>query len=176
MSASVLIEAVKVEGFGGGGVVAPAFGDVQVAGIFDGRGDGGTDGGQVGRPAAGSAGRGIFAESHVADVVVRLDGPVLADQPGQVAGGGISASQAGDGVDGLAGGLAGAGVLAPLGDLMAWRACGKSRRLTCAVFRVRVSMRPCPVSRVALPAGICRQGSALIRACSSGWFFFTTAM
>jgi hypothetical protein len=30
-----LIEAV--EGFGGGGVVAPAFGDVQVAGVFDGR-------------------------------------------------------------------------------------------------------------------------------------------
>ncbi|SRR5208283_3083053 len=57
MSASVLIEAVQVEGFGGGGVVAPAFGDVQVAGVFDGRDDGGADGGQVGRPAAGTAGR-----------------------------------------------------------------------------------------------------------------------
>lgn len=31
-----LIEAVEAEGFGGGGVVAPAFGDVQVAGVFEG--------------------------------------------------------------------------------------------------------------------------------------------
>ena len=50
MSASVLIEAVEAEGFGGGGVVAPAFGDVQVAGVFEGREDGGADGGQVGGP------------------------------------------------------------------------------------------------------------------------------
>ncbi|SRR6266566_1770950 len=67
MSVSVLIEAVEAEGFGGGGVVAAAFGDVQVAGIFDGCDDGGADGGQVGGPAAGAAGGGIFAESHVAD-------------------------------------------------------------------------------------------------------------
>ena len=50
---------------------------------------------------------------------------------------------------------------------------GVSRRLTWAVFRVRVSVRPCPASRVVLPAGTCRQGSALTRACSSGWFCFT---
>ena len=112
MSASVLIEAVESEGFGGGAVVASAFGDVQVAGVFDGRDDGSPDGGQVGGPAAGPAGRGIFAEGHVADVVVRLDGPVLADQAGQVLRGGVRAGQAGDGVDGLAGGLAGGGVLA----------------------------------------------------------------
>ena len=48
MSASVLIEAVEAEGFGGGGMVAPAFGDVQVAGDFNGRDDGGADSGQVG--------------------------------------------------------------------------------------------------------------------------------
>jgi hypothetical protein len=30
-----LIEAVEAEGFGGGGVVALSFGDVQVAGVFD---------------------------------------------------------------------------------------------------------------------------------------------
>jgi hypothetical protein len=60
MSASALIEAVKAEGFGRGGVVAAAFGDVQVAGVFEGRGDGGADGGQVGGPAAGAAGGGIF--------------------------------------------------------------------------------------------------------------------
>ena len=117
MSASVLIEAVEAEGFGGGGVVAPAFGDVQVAGVFDGRDDGGADGGQVGGPAAGPAGGGVLGERHVADVVVRLDGPVLADQAGQVRRGGVGAGQAGDGVDGLAGGLAGGGVLPPAGDL-----------------------------------------------------------
>ena len=117
MSASVLIEAVEAEGFGRGGVVAAAFGDVQVAGVFEGRGDGGADGGQVGGPAAGAAGGGIFPESKVADVVVSLDGPLLADQAGQVTGGGLGAGQAGDGVDGLAGGPAGGGVLPPPGDL-----------------------------------------------------------
>jgi hypothetical protein len=69
MSTSVLIEAVEAEGFGRAGVVAPAFGDVQVAGVFDGRDDGGTDGGQVRRPAAGPAGGGIFAETDVAEVL-----------------------------------------------------------------------------------------------------------
>src|SRR6266853_3665562 len=117
MSHFCLIEAVEVEGFGWGGVVAPAFGDVQVAGVFDGRDDGGADGGQVGGPAAGAAGGGVFMECHVPDVVVRLDGPVLANQAGQVLGGDAGAGHAGDGVDGLAGGLAGGGVLAPAGDL-----------------------------------------------------------
>src|SRR5207253_11331076 len=74
MSVSVLIEAVEAGGFGGGGVVASAFGDVQVAGVFEGRDDGGADGGQAGGPAAGAAGGGIFPESKVADVVVSLDG------------------------------------------------------------------------------------------------------
>jgi hypothetical protein len=45
MPASVLIEAVEAEGFGGGGVVAASFGNVQVAGVFEGRGDGRADGG-----------------------------------------------------------------------------------------------------------------------------------
>src|SRR6266699_6595318 len=117
MSHFCLIEAVEVEGFGGGGVIAPAFGDVQVAGVLDGRDDGGADGGQVGGPAAGAAGRGVFAERRVPDVVMCFDGPVLADQPGQVRRSGVSAGQGGDGVDGLAGGLAGSGVLAPAGDL-----------------------------------------------------------
>ena len=115
MSASVLIEAVEAEGFGGGGVIAAAFGDVQVAGVLDGRGDGGADGSQVDGPAAGPAGGSVFAERHVPDVVVRLDGPVLADEAGQVLRGGVSAGQAGDGVGGLAGGLAGGGVLAASG-------------------------------------------------------------
>src|SRR5271155_673961 len=117
MSASVLIEAVEAEGFGGGGVVAPAFGDVQVASVFDGRDDGGADGGQVGGPAAGAAGGGVFAEGHVTDVMVHLDRPVLAEEPGQIVRAGVCAGQAGDGVGGLAGGLASGGVLAPAGDL-----------------------------------------------------------
>jgi hypothetical protein len=40
-----------------GAVVASALGDVQVAGVFEGRDDGSPDGGQVGRPVAGPAGR-----------------------------------------------------------------------------------------------------------------------
>src|SRR6266568_4584062 len=117
MSHFCLSEAVEVEGFGGGGVIAPAFGDVQVAGVFDGRDDGGADGGQVGGPAAGTAGGSVFMECHVPDVVVCLDGPVLADEARQILRGGAGAGQAGDGVGGLAGGLAGGDVLAPAGDL-----------------------------------------------------------
>jgi hypothetical protein len=69
MPVSVLFEAVEAEGFGGGGVVAPAFGDMQVAGVFDSGDDGGADGGQVGGPAAGAAGRGVLAEGDVADLL-----------------------------------------------------------------------------------------------------------
>src|SRR5437762_1556871 len=98
MSVSVLIQAVKAEGLGGGGMVAAAFRHVQVAGVLEGCDVGGADGGQVDGPAAGAAGAG--------------------------------------------------------------RGWG----------------RPGPVGRVMLPAGTCRQGRALIRACSSGWFCFTTAM
>ena len=56
-------------------MVAPAFGDVQVAGVFEGRDDGGADGGQVDGPAAGAAGGGVFGESKVTDVVVGLNRP-----------------------------------------------------------------------------------------------------
>ena len=69
MSLYVLIEAVEAEGFSRGGMVASAFGDVQVSGVFDGRDDGGADGGQVDGPASGAAGRSIFAEGQVADVL-----------------------------------------------------------------------------------------------------------
>src|SRR5258708_33260367 len=106
MSASVLIKAVEVEGFGGGGVVAAAFGDVQVAGVFDGRDDGSADGGQVGGPAAGAAGRGVFGESHVPAVVVRLNGPVLAGQAGPGLAGGAGAWPACAGAGGPPGALA----------------------------------------------------------------------
>src|SRR6266704_4659017 len=81
MSHFCLIEAVEAEGFGRGGVVAPAFGDVQVAGAFDSRDDGGADGGQVGGPAAGTAGRGVFAERRVPYMVMRLRSTIV---PGRI--------------------------------------------------------------------------------------------
>ena len=130
MSHFCLVKAVETEGLGGGCVVTPAFGNVQVAGVLDGRGDRGADGGQVGGPAAGPAGRGIFAESDITDMMVRLDRPVLADQAAQVRHGGISAGQAGDGVGGLAGTLPVAVSLRQRVTLMACPAQGKSRRLT----------------------------------------------
>jgi hypothetical protein len=60
---------VKIEGFGWGGVVAAAFGNMQVAGVFESCGNGGADGGQVGRPAAGAAGGGVFTECDVPDLL-----------------------------------------------------------------------------------------------------------
>ncbi len=64
---------MEAECFGGCGVVAAAFGDVQVAGVFDGSDDGGADGGQVDRPAAGTGGGGVLAEGHVRDVTYDED-------------------------------------------------------------------------------------------------------
>ena len=55
MPGFVLIEAVEVEDFGGWLWSRRPSGDVQVGGVFDGRDDGGADGGQVGRPAADAA-------------------------------------------------------------------------------------------------------------------------
>jgi hypothetical protein len=68
---------------------------MQLAGILGGRGGGGADGGQVWRGRCRCGWSSIFAEAHVADVMVRLDGPILADQPGEVLRGGISSGQAG---------------------------------------------------------------------------------
>ena len=127
-------------------------------------------------PAASPAGGGVFAECQVPDVVLCLDGPVLADQAGRVPQGGVGAGQAGDGIGGLARGLPGGRVLPPAGDLDGLAGAGKPRPLTWAVFRARVSVRPCPAPRVVLPADTCRQGRALTRACSSGRSCFTTAM
>ena len=56
--ASVLIEAVETEGLGGGGVVTPTFGDVQVAGVFDSR-EGGL---RLARRFRGLAGRRLTNE------------------------------------------------------------------------------------------------------------------
>jgi hypothetical protein len=47
MSVSVLIEAVEAEGLGGSGMVALPLEDVRVAGVFEGRDDGGADRSQV---------------------------------------------------------------------------------------------------------------------------------
>jgi len=59
--------------------------------------------------------------------------------------------------------------LSAAGDLMACGEPGKSSAATWQAFRVRVSMRPWPVSRAESPAGYCRQGQGLDLACSSGW-------
>ena len=64
---------MEAEGLGRGGVVTPAFRNVQVASVLDGRDDGGADGGQVGGPVAGTAGGIVFAERRIPDVVVYLD-------------------------------------------------------------------------------------------------------
>jgi hypothetical protein len=48
-------------------VVAPAFGDVQVAGVFEGRDDGGADGGQVGGPLPSGETAGTRAAQVAAD-------------------------------------------------------------------------------------------------------------
>jgi hypothetical protein len=69
MSHFWLIKAVQVEGLGRGGVVTPAFRNVQVASVLGGRDDGSADGGQVGGPVAGTAGGIVFAERRVPDIL-----------------------------------------------------------------------------------------------------------
>jgi hypothetical protein len=108
--------------------------------------------------------------------MVRLDGPVLADQTGQVLRAGVSAGQAGDGMDGLPQGLAGSGLLPPVGDLDGLTGARELQAADVGGLQVRVSARPCPLSRAQPPAGTCRQGRALTWACSSGWFRLTIAM
>jgi hypothetical protein len=56
-------------------MVAPAFGDVQVAGVFEGRDDGGADGGQVGGPlrlgeTAGTRAAQVAAEARLGETGV----------------------------------------------------------------------------------------------------------
>ena len=109
-------------------------------------------------------------------MVVCLDGPVLADEAGQVLRGGVSAGQAGDSVGGLAGGPAGGSVLPPAGDR---DGLAGTREVQAADVRGLQGPVPgAPVAGVAGDAagGYCRQGRALTRACSSGWLRFTIAM
>jgi hypothetical protein len=89
-------------------------------------------------------------------VMMRLNGPVLADQAGQVRRGGVRAGQAGDGVDGLTGDLAGGGVFPPAGDLDGLAGAGEIQAADVSGLQGAVSVRPWPVSRVTLPAGTCR--------------------
>ena len=69
MSHFWLIKAVQVEGLGRGGVVTPAFRNVQVASVLGGRDDGSADGGQVGGPVAGPAGGIVFTERRISDLL-----------------------------------------------------------------------------------------------------------
>src|SRR5450755_110804 len=110
-------QSVKVQGVGGGQVIASSFGDVQVADVGDGGDDGGSDGGEVDRSVACAVGGLVFAEAQVTNVVMYFHRPVFADHAGQVGGAGLRGCQAGDHVDGLAGNLPSAGVLPPAGEL-----------------------------------------------------------
>ena len=158
-----------MQGFGGGDVVAPAFGDAQVAGVFDGRDDGSADGGQVHRPAAGAVGRGIFAESHVADVAARLDRPVLADQAGQVPARWRALVKPATAKTVSREVLPAVVSCRRRETSMAWPAPGEVQAADVGALQGPGSRRPWPASRVRPPAGACRQGRALTWACSSGW-------
>lgn len=110
---------------------------------------------------------GVLGEGDVPDVVRCLDVPVLAHGSGELGVGRGERVVAGDGTDGL-------NWLFPLFrsrrrrvTLIAWAACGsRSRRGTWTALRRRISSRPCPLSRVALPRGI----SDLRKPCSLGVF------
>ena len=85
MSHFWLIKSVEAEGLGRGGVVTPAFRNVQVAVILDDRDDGSADGGQVGGPVAGSAGGMVFAERRIPYILSgsrRHKWDVFTDRPG----------------------------------------------------------------------------------------------
>jgi len=90
---------------------------------------------------SGKGGAAHFAECRVPDVVVRLDGPVLAGQAGQVLPGGVRAGEAGDGVDGLAGDLAGGGVLPPADDLDGLAGVGEVQAADVGAFQPLISLR-----------------------------------
>lgn len=82
-------------GFRRGGVLASAFGNMQVVAVFDGHGNSGADGGQI----DGSAAVRLVAVSSwkvTSRMVMCLHRPVTADEPGQVLSGGVGAGQAGD--------------------------------------------------------------------------------
>jgi len=70
MSFLVSVESIEVEGLNGSGMVASAFGDVQVVDVFEGRDDGDADRGQVGGPVT----QGICCGSavHVGGILASL--------------------------------------------------------------------------------------------------------
>jgi hypothetical protein len=114
MPAPILIEAVESEGFGGGCMVGPAFGDVEVADVFEGGDDGSP---MVARLAGPQPVRLVVVPSpeltswcasmDQCSRTSRARSRAVASAPGQ----------AGDCVEDLAGSLAGGGVLPPAGDL-----------------------------------------------------------
>ena len=96
--------------------------------------------------------------SHVADVVVRLDRPLLANQAVQGARGGLGAGEAGDGdVLPLSGDLDGQAGMREVqaGDVRGLKGTGLGAAVS-------------PLPGLRLPAGTCCQGRTLTWACSSG--------
>ena len=133
--------------------------------------------GHVAVPAGvGAALEVVQAEAVLELAVVVLDGPVLADEAGQVGRGGVGAGQAGDGADGLAGGLAGGGVLPPAGDLDGLAGVREVQVADVGGLQGAGLGAAVPGLAGGAPAGTCRQGRALTWACSSGWLRFTIAM
>jgi hypothetical protein len=101
--------------------------------------------------------------------MVRLDGPVLVREPRQVVGCGLGVGQACDGVDSLAGGLAGGGDLLPQGGLDGLTGAGEVqaghvRGLEGAGLGAAVASASGEAIGVDLPPG-----QLFDPACSSGW-------
>src|ERR1022692_3833909 len=114
--------------------------------------------------------------SRRTDVVVCLDGPVLAHEAGQVGRGGLGAGQAGDGVDGLAGDLPGGRVLPPAGDLDGLAGGGEVQAANVSGLEGAGPGTAVPGVAGSAAGRDLLPGRALTRAYSSGWLFFTTAM
>jgi hypothetical protein len=82
-------------------VVASAFGDVQVAGVSEGRDDGGADGGQVGGPLPLGETAGTRAAQVAADARLEETGMLRrAIQPDPLAAVGARCAESSDGLDG----------------------------------------------------------------------------
>jgi len=99
------------------GVAAETRRDVLHSGCAEGSDGEVAPGGHRAGCVAGSQLGGVFGESGVADVVQGLDLPVVTDESGELGRGGLLGGEAGDGVDGLHGGLAGLAVGASALDL-----------------------------------------------------------
>jgi hypothetical protein len=87
-------------------------------------------------------------------VVQDLDFPVISDERRELGGGGLLGGQAGDGIDGLDGGLAGLAVRPTALDLERLAGVGEGKLLMVTTLIRRISARSCPMPLVRLCSGI----------------------